>query len=224
VDAALLAVGPVTPTSEPIEERFRARVNRQGPDDCWPWTGAKSSYGYGQFWTGKSQILAHRYAYQLANGVIPDGLTIDHVCHNNSGCSGGMCQHRLCVNPRHLEAVDLVANCRRSHLDNSAKTHCPAGHPYEEGNIYRRTKQPARRDCRTCAIERQRRTYRPRKRKPPPLKPCGTRAGYRQHLRRGETTCADCRAANAERERLAKEKRAGGREVAWCGWPERKPA
>lgn len=45
------------------------------------------------------------------------------------------------------------------------------------------------------------------------LAPCGTRAAYRRHHRRGEKPCEPCRRANAEQER----RRTGPQEPSGCG-------
>ncbi len=103
-------------------------------DDCWLWTGAKTYWGYGLFWNGQKLIPAHRYSYELAKGPIPEGLELDHLCHNRSDCKGGItCPHRACVNPEHLEAVTTRVNTKRGR---SMRTHCPHGHPYEGVNLY----------------------------------------------------------------------------------------
>jgi hypothetical protein len=121
---------------------------RGGLFACWPWQGARLPKGYGHFgWRGRTQY-AHRFAYTLAHGVIPDGLVIDHLCRNPS-----------CVNPAHLEAVTTRENVLRGVgfcAVNAVKTHCAHGHPYSDDNTRRRGTW---RDCRACHTiqERERR-------------------------------------------------------------------
>lgn len=59
---------------EPLLVRFSARVDRRGPDDCWEWVGSLSVKGYGLIRLGRKTIRAHRLAFEVANGAIPDGL------------------------------------------------------------------------------------------------------------------------------------------------------
>lgn len=81
----------------PITERFWAKAQK-GPD-CWLWTGAISSTGYGSFWGPSGSRGAHRIAYEMAVGPIPEGLDLDH-----------MCSTRACVNPSHLRPVTRKQN------------------------------------------------------------------------------------------------------------------
>lgn len=75
------------------EDRFWSKVAKtESQDDCWEWTAGCQKSGYGQFSirTGE-KISAHRMAWILTNGDIPDGLCVLHSCDNPP-----------CCNPRHL--------------------------------------------------------------------------------------------------------------------------
>ncbi|KKK77211.1 hypothetical protein LCGC14_2855900, partial [marine sediment metagenome] len=92
------------------EYRFWAMVDTSG--DCWPWTAYTDKKGYGKFglWAGKT-VYAHRWAYAQEYGPIPDGLGLDHICHNESDCAeGNNCLHRRCVLPAHLRTATARAN------------------------------------------------------------------------------------------------------------------
>lgn len=107
--------------------RFDKKVDRHGEHDCWLWTGAVQSRGYGSFGFGPrgatQSFLAHRLAYHWFVGPIAEGMTIDHVCHNlDRTCVGGVdCIHRLCVNPTHLEPVPSSVNSARTTHHNAAR-------------------------------------------------------------------------------------------------------
>lgn len=91
-----------------FEKRFWAKVDKRGPNDCWAWTGAANGRGYGSIWRSPRLERAHRMAYELAYGAIPDGLVVDHMCHNPK-----------CVNPRHLRICTQAQNLQnaRGHRD-----------------------------------------------------------------------------------------------------------
>ena len=72
--------------------RFWSKIRVLGEDECWIWTAHLDAQGYGRFWLNGKSWLAHRLAYLLANGVIPEGLQINHRCNNPP-----------CCNPRHLK-------------------------------------------------------------------------------------------------------------------------
>lgn len=102
-----------------------------GMDKCLPWQGHKTVKGYGNFrWTTKAsdpKMLAHRAAWTLLRGPIPDGMSVLHRCDN-----------RPCVNPNHLYLGTQLDNMR----DCSAKGRllsgprknekCEKGHPIKE--------------------------------------------------------------------------------------------
>lgn len=143
--------GLLTPARE---ARFWSNVETTG--SCWYWTGTKGRNGYGMFWAGNRRTAAHRTAYQLLVGPIPDGLQIDHLCRTRS-----------CVNPDHLEPVTQAENIARgmSGIKNASKSTCPKGHAYDS------TDTNGRRRCRECTRETSRewarknrpsRTVRPR--------------------------------------------------------------
>ena len=92
-----------------LEERFWSKIDAAG--DCWEYTAGLDRYGYGQFaLTKKTKRSAHRYAYTLLVGPIPDGLDLDHLC-----------RVRHCVNPDHLEPVTRAENLRRSYAVKAAR-------------------------------------------------------------------------------------------------------
>lgn len=87
-------------------------------DGCWRWTGTVSK------WTGYAtigNIGVHRMMWERAHGSIPDGVVVDHRCHNEAArrgeCGGGpSCIHRQCVNPAHMVLVTHGENLAASPL------------------------------------------------------------------------------------------------------------
>jgi hypothetical protein len=144
--------------SGPLLERLLARGD-DAPDGCTIWTGALTTGGYGLMSADGRDRLVHRIAYELLVGPIPEGAQVDHTCHNRDlSCSGGPCLHRRCINPHHLEAVTGRENTLRStHTTpggNARKSHCAAGHAFDETNTYLRP--TGGRACKRCMSERSR--------------------------------------------------------------------
>ena len=99
------------------EARFWSRVDKSKPDGCWPWTGYRQKFGHGYIGRGRRWILAHRYAWELVSGPIPDGMWVLHKCDNPP-----------CCNPAHLYIGDRSANMadcynRRRHTYGEKNSH-----------------------------------------------------------------------------------------------------
>lgn len=113
-------------------------------ESCWEWAGGKTEDGYGVFYLDHKTQRAHRVAYEIFMGPIPQTLTIDHLCRN-----------RGCVNPLHLEAVTIKVNTLRGETlpaANATKTHCIHGHEFTPENT--KIDRDGRRACRACQRRR----------------------------------------------------------------------
>lgn len=120
--------------------RFRSKTQRAA-NGCLNWTG-KLDNGYGRFWYEGRTMLAHRVAWEIENGPVPDGLHIDHLCRN-----------RACVEVAHMEPVTIAENVLRGigiTAVNATKTVCKHGHALDQKNTYRRRGR-GHRVCIRCA-------------------------------------------------------------------------
>lgn len=77
------------------EQRFWQKVVKRGHDACWGWAGrVEPASGYGYLSVRDRPVLAHRFAWELANGrKLRSGEQVNHTCDTRS-----------CTNPRHLYA------------------------------------------------------------------------------------------------------------------------
>lgn len=130
---------------DPTTDPFWSKVDASG--DCWEWTGGTGKgYGRAKNRSGLSK-QAHRVAYELLVGPVPEGLQIDHLCRN-----------RTCVNPDHLEVVTSRVNTRRGFSFaglRARQTECVNGHAFDAANTYLRPDNGTR-VCRICVRVRQR--------------------------------------------------------------------
>lgn len=161
-------------------------------DGCWPWVGPVHPNGYGAaYLAGGGQTTAHRAVWQALRGPIPDGLVLDHRCHNDDeSCTlTTACPHRRCCNPTHLEPVSRGLNSSRGRgapAKNLAKQLCPRGHEYSH------TDSRGWRKCAACMRER---------------KTARRRADGAQPSRRGAAECIHGHPFTPENTRMSNGKR-----------------
>ena len=135
-------------------DRFWAKVDQRGSDECWPWLGSTKSGGtsraYGMFWDAGRVRPAHVVAWELANGQpFPAGMDGCHHCDTPS-----------CVNPAHIfpgtardNAQDAAHKGRVSN-QNKIKVLCQNAHPLSGDNLY--VTPRGYRRCRICTEDRRR--------------------------------------------------------------------
>lgn len=134
-----------------LAERLWQRVAVGGPDECWPWTAKTTcAGGYGKLYSGQTIIRAHRFAYELAKGPIPQGLIVRHICDNPP-----------CCNPGHLVVGTMKENTQdmmrrgRSKKGRFLRSECLRGHTFTDETTGRDSK--GYRFCKICRLDNERR-------------------------------------------------------------------
>jgi hypothetical protein len=102
--------------------------------------------GYSRIRVNDKNIQAHRWAWELVNGQIPDEFVIDHICRN-----------RKCVLPEHLRMVTQQKNIMAGLHNIDNRSHCNQGHPFVKENIMIR--KIGKRECAECNRIRARANY-----------------------------------------------------------------
>lgn len=77
--------------NERLYKNFMKHIEITEENGCWEWTASKNKKGYGKFCHDGKVWRAHRLAWTLRYGPIPDGLFVCHRCDNPG-----------CCNPEHL--------------------------------------------------------------------------------------------------------------------------
>jgi hypothetical protein len=136
----------------PWEDRYWQYVEKGGH---WLWIGGRNKAGYGTFYRDGQKFNAHRIAWEILVGPIPDGMELDHTC-----------KVRRCVKvvadefgPAHLQPVTHHKNVLIGDGwagTHARSTHCPRGHEYDLVLPPTANRPNGGRWCRRCQREASR--------------------------------------------------------------------
>ena len=137
-----------------LAERYWAKVEKRGDDECWGWKAATDGHGYGriQHTVGNPRIIsASQASWEVYHGPIPSGKVVMHTCDNPP-----------CSNPAHLRLGSMQDNTRdmmakgRNRNQYTGVTHCIRGHEFTPENTYTLGGARVCRECETGQIRRRR--------------------------------------------------------------------
>lgn len=94
----------------------------------------------------RKAIKAHRAAWMLVNGPVPEGMVLDHICRD-----------RACINLKHLRVVTQQENIMAGLHNIDNRSHCNQGHPFIKENIM--VRKNGKRECAECNRVRARANY-----------------------------------------------------------------
>ena len=142
-----------SPWSQPFEVRFWAKVEKRGPNECWPWRAKRQMRGgdYGHF----ESKLAHRIAFELHYGIAPGNKCVCHSCDNPPCCNPA----HLWLGTRKENMDDMRRKGREPAIQRRHRSgppeHCrKCGHRRTDDYVFRQYGKECRR-CRACLDRRR---------------------------------------------------------------------
>lgn len=133
------------------EERFWSRVQINEPGECWWWQTCRTQTGYGKTWFRNELWYAHRVAWTLTYGEIPEGLC---VCHQ--------CDEPGCVNPYHLflgtdadNVADMIAKERQARGEQNGSAKLTESEVLEIRGLWAETELLQREIAKLFGVKRQ---------------------------------------------------------------------
>lgn len=99
---------------EHLAKRLANGLDDAPEDGCWEWQRTRSRDGYGTLTINGRAAYAHRLAYELSKGAIPDGMDVMHSCDNPR-----------CINPDHLSAGTRNQNMADCHARGRSRIPTP---------------------------------------------------------------------------------------------------
>jgi hypothetical protein len=114
--------------------------------DCIESKKGITTNGYSRIRINNKNVQAHRWAWELVNGQIPEDFVIDHICRN-----------RKCVLPEHLRMITQQENIMAGLHNIDNRSHCNQGHPFVKENVMIR--KSGKRECAECNRIRARANY-----------------------------------------------------------------